>query len=173
MSGSDLYQTEKRTKCTHIRQNPLLSSCIRNCPMSSIIHLFCAKRRKKPDMNGHSHPVFGRGDRIWTCDLLVPKDLVVVHFCPHMSANAGIWEHRIRLKRDNSCCSLVAGLPPVQAKFLLQSYMVQKSITNCWRCNRLFSHWLLHDLHFKVDWSPKWFREYFFKIRFLSFQQHH
>ena len=69
------FQTQQDIQSVAVRVGPFWQ-------LSGFVRSIWAKCRKKPDMNRHSCPVFGRGDRIWTCDLLVPKNEVCGRYCP-------------------------------------------------------------------------------------------
>ena len=87
VSADYICRLPKTEKWVRIRNNPTKSFAIRfsgKSAKSGIIHWFCAMRRKKPVRKGHFLTGFGRGDRIWTCDLLVPKSehmFCFVRFC--------------------------------------------------------------------------------------------
>ena len=85
VASSDRFCQTTQTKSANIRQNPLQSGC-------SVFELhpvlsarFVQIAQKKTDRKRHSRPFFSRGDRIWTCDLWVPKNKAVIRTIPRLS----------------------------------------------------------------------------------------
>ena len=85
VTSSDCFCQANLTESANIRQNPLQSGC-------SVFELhpvlsarFVQIAQKKTDRKRHSRPFFSRGDRIWTCDLLVPKNKAVIRTIPGLS----------------------------------------------------------------------------------------